>query len=67
MGITPRIAPGGTEHGSGLGVYRWVAEAAFAALLLQGRGPAGAVAERAVAALAVVLVGASRVATAAEQ
>jgi len=32
LGITPVIARRGTEHGSGLGVYRWVAEAAFALL-----------------------------------
>jgi transposase len=30
--ITPRIARRGTEHGSGLGVYRWVAEGAIALL-----------------------------------
>jgi transposase len=32
LGITPVIARRGTEHGSGLGVYRWVVEAAFALL-----------------------------------
>jgi transposase len=32
LGITPKIARRGTEHGSGLGVYRWVAESAFALL-----------------------------------
>jgi len=32
LGIRPVIARRGTEHGSGLGVYRWVAEAAFALL-----------------------------------
>lgn len=32
MGITPLIARRGTEHGSGLGVHRWVVEAAFALL-----------------------------------
>jgi transposase len=32
LGITPVIARRGTEHGSGLGIYRWVAEAAFALL-----------------------------------
>jgi transposase len=32
LGITPVIARRGTEHGSGLGKYRWVAEAAFALL-----------------------------------
>lgn len=26
LGITPRLARRGTEHGSGLGVYRWVVE-----------------------------------------
>jgi transposase len=31
-GITPVIARRGTEHGSGLGVHRWVVEAAFALL-----------------------------------
>lgn len=31
-GITPRIARRGEEHGSGLGVYRWVVEQAFALL-----------------------------------
>ena len=30
--IIPRIARRGTEHGSGLGVYRWVAEGAVALL-----------------------------------
>jgi transposase len=30
--ITPIIVRRGTEHGSGLGVYRWVVEAAFALL-----------------------------------
>jgi transposase len=30
--ITPHIARRGTEHGSGLGRYRWVVEAAFALL-----------------------------------
>ena len=29
-GIRPEIARRGTEHGCGLGVYRWVVEAAFA-------------------------------------
>ena len=32
LGITPVIARRGTDHGSGLGAYRWVAEAAFALL-----------------------------------
>lgn len=32
LGISPKIARRGTEHGSGLGVYRWVAESAFALL-----------------------------------
>jgi transposase len=32
LGVTPVIARRGTEHGSGLGVYRWVVEAAFALL-----------------------------------
>ena len=32
LGITPAIARRGTDHGSGLGVYRWVVEAAFALL-----------------------------------
>lgn len=32
LGVRPEIARRGTEHGSGLGVYRWVAEAAFALL-----------------------------------
>ncbi len=32
LGITPVVARRGTEHGSGLGIYRWVAEAAFALL-----------------------------------
>jgi transposase len=32
LGITPVIARRGTEHGSGLGVYRWVVEATFALL-----------------------------------
>jgi transposase len=31
-GIQPRIARRGTEHGSGLGVYRWVVEQCFALL-----------------------------------
>jgi hypothetical protein len=31
-GITPHIARKGTEHGSGLGVHRWVVEQAFALL-----------------------------------
>jgi transposase len=31
-GITPYIARRGEEHGSGLGVYRWVVEQAFALL-----------------------------------
>jgi transposase len=31
-GITPYIARRGEKHGSGLGVYRWVAEQAFALL-----------------------------------
>ena len=31
--IAPRIARRGQEHGSGLGVIRWVVEAAFAWLL----------------------------------
>jgi transposase len=30
--ITPHIAPRGTEHGSGLGVHRWVVEGALAPL-----------------------------------
>jgi len=30
--ITPHIARRGTEHGSGLGVYRWVVEGAIALL-----------------------------------
>ena len=30
LGITPKIARRGTEHGSGRGVYRWVAESTFA-------------------------------------
>jgi transposase len=30
--ITPHIARRGAEHGSGLGAYRWVVEAAFALL-----------------------------------
>jgi hypothetical protein len=29
-GIAPEIAPRQTEHGSGLGRYRWVVERAFA-------------------------------------
>ncbi len=29
---SPRISPGGIEHGSGLGVYRWVVEGALALL-----------------------------------
>ncbi|MEY9911813.1 transposase [Catenulispora sp. MAP12-49] len=32
MGITPVIARRGTDHGSGLGVHRWVVEATFALL-----------------------------------
>jgi transposase len=32
LGITPVIARRGNEHGSGLGIHRWVAEAAFALL-----------------------------------
>ncbi|GAX58694.1 IS5 family transposase [Streptomyces olivochromogenes] len=32
LGIRPVIARRGTEHGSGLGVHRWVVEAAFALL-----------------------------------
>jgi transposase len=32
LGITPVIARRGTDHGSGLGVHRWVVEAAFALL-----------------------------------
>ena len=32
LGITPVIARRGTGHGSGLGTYRWVVEAAFALL-----------------------------------
>ena len=32
MGITPVIARRGTEHGSGLGVYRWVVEQSLALL-----------------------------------
>ena len=32
LGITPIIACRGTDHGSGLGVHRWVVEAAFALL-----------------------------------
>ena len=32
MGIRPLIARRGTEHGSGLGMNRWVVEAAFALL-----------------------------------
>ena len=31
-GITPLIARRGSEHGSGLGVYRWVVEQTFALL-----------------------------------
>jgi transposase len=31
-GIQPQFARRGVEHGSGLGVYRWVAEQAFALL-----------------------------------
>jgi hypothetical protein len=30
--VTPVIARRGTEHGSGLGIYRWVVEGAFALL-----------------------------------
>lgn len=30
MGIDPQIAERGTEHGSGLGVNRWVVERTFA-------------------------------------
>jgi transposase len=32
VGITPVIARRGEEHGSGLGVYRWVVEQGFALL-----------------------------------
>lgn len=32
VGIVPVIARRGEEHGSGLGVYRWVVEQAFALL-----------------------------------
>ena len=32
VGITPVIARRGTEHGSGLGVHRWVVEQGFALL-----------------------------------
>lgn len=32
LGIQPKIARRGTEHGSGLGVYRWVVEGALALL-----------------------------------
>lgn len=32
VGITPAIARRGTEHGSGLGRYRWVVEQTFALL-----------------------------------
>jgi transposase len=32
QGITPVITRRGTHHGSGLGVHRWVVEAAFALL-----------------------------------
>jgi transposase len=32
VGITPLIARRGEEHGSGLGVYRWVVEQTFALL-----------------------------------
>lgn len=32
LGITPAIARRGTDHGSGLGVYRWVVEAPFGLL-----------------------------------
>ncbi|MFH8775749.1 MULTISPECIES: IS5 family transposase [unclassified Streptomyces] len=32
VGITPAIARRGTEHGSGLGVHRWVVEQSFALL-----------------------------------
>jgi transposase len=32
VGITPIIARRGTEHGSGLGKYRWVVEQTFALL-----------------------------------
>jgi hypothetical protein len=32
MGITPVIARRGTEHGSGLGTYRWVVEQSLALL-----------------------------------
>jgi len=31
-GINPHLARKGTEHGSGLGMYRWVAEQCFALL-----------------------------------
>lgn len=30
LGITPVIARRGVEHGSGMGVHRWVAEQSFA-------------------------------------
>ena len=32
LGIIPVVARRGTEHGSGLGIHRWVAEAAFTLL-----------------------------------
>ena len=32
LGITPVIARRGVEHGSGLGVHRWVVEQSFALL-----------------------------------
>jgi len=41
-GITPVIARRGTEHGSGLGVYRWVVGQSIA-LLHSLRDPAGQV------------------------
>jgi Transposase DDE domain len=34
VGVTPVIARRGTEHGSGLGQYRWVVEQTFALKLL---------------------------------
>jgi hypothetical protein len=37
LGVTPVIARRGTRHGSGLGVYRWVAGAAFALWYWFGR------------------------------
>jgi len=41
-GITPVIARRGTEHGSGLGVHRWVARAAGRAAALVSGGCASA-------------------------